>query len=91
MDDFEVTKEILDIFGTGYTKNEYKEMWDKYKNSIENVPVIYDGQVIGLGKNKIGGRFECILWDKFITIETNYDGSCGAIILNKPCKLINNE
>lgn len=34
---------------------------------------------------------ECILWDKFITIETNYDGSCGAIILDKPCKLINNN
>ena len=30
-DDFEITKEIIDLFGEGYTKSIYKKMFDKYE------------------------------------------------------------
>lgn len=31
LDDFVVTDEMVTLFGTGYTKEEYKAMWDKYE------------------------------------------------------------
>lgn len=31
-DNFEVTDEIIQLFGEGYTKNEYRKMYDKYEN-----------------------------------------------------------
>ena len=30
-DDFEVTQEMIDLFGEGYTRQEYKKMWKKYQ------------------------------------------------------------
>lgn len=31
LDDFEVTPEMINLFGSGYFKSEYKAMWDKYE------------------------------------------------------------
>jgi hypothetical protein len=30
-DDFEVTQDMIDLFGEGYTRQEYKKMWKKYQ------------------------------------------------------------
>ena len=39
-DDFEVTQDIIKLFGEGYHKNEYKAMWDKYEFLRQNYPNI---------------------------------------------------
>lgn len=39
-DDFEVTQDIIRLFGEGYHKNEYKAMWDKYEFLRQNYPNI---------------------------------------------------
>lgn len=36
--DFEVTQDIIKLFGEGYHKNEYKAMWDKYEFLRQNYP-----------------------------------------------------
>ena len=47
---------------------------------MENIPVICNGNVIGVVKSKVGGIIECNLWDRFIGTETK-DGKCVAIII----------
>jgi hypothetical protein len=38
LDSFEVTPEIVNLFGSGYRKNEYKAMWDKYQFLKKSYP-----------------------------------------------------
>jgi hypothetical protein len=49
--------------------------------SIENAPIICNGNVIGVVKSKAGGTIECILWDKFVCTEIDNHGNCSAVVI----------
>lgn len=47
---------------------------------FENAPVIHNESVIGIVKSKSESTTECVLWDRFIGIDT-INGMCSSVVI----------